>query len=147
MKRKRIVLRFSSFIAYTIFFMFFLKFYYHRVDFEKTKIFMQVFELINDEKQWKIKEIFDKTKNKNIYYYKMKWINWKNFYNQWLSKKIWTISQMKRNVFNIKKSTHKKNNCKIVIKNYCSWNVHVNLLNNFHKRMSHVACRFSMMLN
>ena len=103
--------RFTFFVIYrihNIFHVFFLKFYYSRVDFEKTKIFMQVFELINDEKQWKIKEIFDKTKNKNIYYYKMKWINWNDFYNQWLSKKnLNNVVELKKK-FDEKSQTSRK---------------------------------------
>ena len=62
-----------------------LKFYHHRADFEKANAFMQVFELIDDEEQWEIEEILDKTKSKGTYYYKIKWMSWGDSYNQWLS--------------------------------------------------------------
>ena len=44
-------------------------------------------KLINDTKQWKVKEIMNKIKNKKELWYKMKWLNWDHIYDQWLSEK------------------------------------------------------------
>ena len=43
---------------------------------------MQVLNLINDNEQWKMKEIVDRTKiKKNDIWYQMKWIEWNEKYN------------------------------------------------------------------
>ena len=63
----------------------FLKSYLHRVDDAKTKIMMQISKLINDTKQWKMKEIMNKIKSKKKIWYKMKWLSWNHIYDQWLS--------------------------------------------------------------
>ena len=41
-----------------------LKKYYHRDDDAKTKSMLMILKFINDEKQWKIEEIFDKKNDK-----------------------------------------------------------------------------------
>ena len=58
--------------------------YYHRAGAEGAETFMQAPELIDDEEQWEIEEILDKTKSKGTYYYKVKWVGWGDPYNQWL---------------------------------------------------------------
>ena len=81
------IYRLTLFIIYrihNIFHVFLLKKYYYRVDDQMTKQIIQTFDLINDKKQWKIDFFFHKTKNKKNIWYKIKWLNLKNVYNQWL---------------------------------------------------------------
>ena len=73
-------------------------------------VFMQILKFINDKKMWKIKKIMNRTKNRNHLWYKIKWINWNEKYNQWISKNEFD------NVFTLKKKydeqtfrKHKKN--------------------------------------
>ena len=49
---------------YNTFHVLFLKLYLHRVDDAKTKTMMQISKLIDDTKQWKMKEIMNRTKSK-----------------------------------------------------------------------------------
>ena len=72
---------------HNIFYVLFLKSYLHRADNAKTKTIMQVSKLIDDTKQWKMKEIMNKIRSKKEIWYKMKWLNWNHIYDQWLSEK------------------------------------------------------------
>ena len=53
-----------------------LKLYLHRADDLKAEVIMQVSKLIDDTKQWKVKEIMNKIKSKKEIWYKMKWLSW-----------------------------------------------------------------------
>ena len=65
----------------------FLKSYLHRADDAKTKTIMQASKLIDDTKQWKMKEIMNRIRSKKKIWYKIKWLSWNHIYDQWLSKK------------------------------------------------------------
>ena len=82
---------------YNTFHVSFLKSYLHRVDDAKTKAMMQASKLIDDTKQWKVKEIMNKIKNKKKVWYKMKWLSWSHIYDQWLSEeKLKHASKLKQ---------------------------------------------------
>ena len=58
---------------------------------------MQALKLIDDTKQWKMKEIINKIKSKKEIWYKVKWLNWDHIYDQWLSKeKLKHVSKLKQ---------------------------------------------------
>jgi hypothetical protein len=40
---------------------------------------------VNDEKQWKIKQILDSRKNREKLQYYIKWLNWDDIHNEWLN--------------------------------------------------------------
>ena len=84
---RRIVLHCLIFIAFTIYFTFyFWNYICIALMTRKRKQYMQVSKLINDTKQWKIKEIMNKIKSKKEIWYKIKWLNWNHIYDQWLLK-------------------------------------------------------------
>ena len=47
---------------------------------------MQTLKFINDIEQWEIKKIMNRTGSKKKIWYKVKWLNWNQIYDQWLSK-------------------------------------------------------------
>ena len=69
---------------YNIFYVFLLKPYHNRDCDNASKSFMQVSELIDDNEFWEIEEIINKVKNKKNVWYKIKWTEWGEEYNQWL---------------------------------------------------------------
>ena len=77
----------NIYCIYNIFYISLLKSYLHRADDLKAEAMMQVSKLIDDTKQWKVKEIMNKIKSKKEIWYKMKWLNWNHIYDQWLSEK------------------------------------------------------------
>ena len=65
----------STYWIYNVFYVFLLKLYHHKIDDKDAHEFMQVSDLINDDEQWKVKKIVDKTKVKeNDIWYQVKWI-------------------------------------------------------------------------
>ena len=54
----------STYQIYNVFYVFLLKSYYYKIDNKNAHEFMQVSNLINNDKQWKMKKIVDKTKIK-----------------------------------------------------------------------------------
>ena len=78
---------FNIYRIHNTFHVFLLKKYHHRADDEQTKSMLQTSKLIDDEKQWEIKKILNRTKSKKDVWYKIKWFDWDSKYNQWLSKK------------------------------------------------------------
>ena len=67
---------------HNIFHVFLLKLYHHKIDDKNAHEFMQISNLINNNKQWKMKEMVDKTKIKeNNIWYQIKWIEWNKKYN------------------------------------------------------------------
>ena len=48
---------------------------------------MQTSNFIDNDEQWEINKILNKIESKKNVWYKMKWLNWRFEYNQWLSKK------------------------------------------------------------
>ena len=77
---------FNVYCIRNIFLVLLLKSYLHRVDDSKTKVMMRFSKFINNIEQWEIKRIMSRTKSKKKIWYKMKWLNWNYFYDQWLSK-------------------------------------------------------------
>ena len=61
---------------------FLLKSYHYKINNKNAHEFMQVLNLINDDEQWKVKKIVDKTKiRENDIWYQMKWVKWNEKYN------------------------------------------------------------------
>ena len=103
--------RFTLFNIYRIhntFHVLLLKSYLYRADDAKTKAIMQILKLIDDTKQWKMKEIINKIKSKKEIWYKIKWLNWNHIYDQWLSEeKLKYVSKLKQQ-FNEKMTSRKR---------------------------------------
>ena len=76
---------FNIYRIHNTFHVLFLKLYLHRVDDAKAKTIMQVLKFIDDTKQWEMKEIMNRIRNKKKIWYKMKWLSWNHIYDQWLS--------------------------------------------------------------
>ena len=76
---------FNIYRIHNTFHVLFLKSSLHRADDVKTKAMMQVLKFIDDMKQWKMKEIMNRIRNKKEVWYKVKWLSWDHIYNQWLS--------------------------------------------------------------
>ena len=58
--------------------------YHHRAGDAEAEQMMQAPDLIDDEEQWEIEEILDRTGGKKGVWYKVKWLGWGPEYNQWL---------------------------------------------------------------
>ena len=58
--------------------------YHHRAGDEQAESMLQAPELIDDEEQWEIEEILDRTGGRKGVWYKVKWSGWGPEYNQWL---------------------------------------------------------------
>ena len=58
--------------------------YHHRAGDQVAEQMMQAPDLIDDEEQWEIEEILGRTGGKKGIWYKVKWLNWGDAYNQWL---------------------------------------------------------------
>ena len=70
---------------------------------------MQVLNLINDDEQWEVKKIVDRTKiRENDIWYQIKWVEWDEKYNQWLFEDELNNATNLKNEFNKKMKASKK---------------------------------------